>query len=174
MEVLLLPNNSLRIKGKKATIIVDPKKDIPKQIGDAILLLQRGEFDPTRVSEYRIIVSDPGEYEIGGIKMIAVSGDNERFYSLNVDNLDMVLANTSSLSKFKDAVAEPKIAILNADSEVDPEAITAIEPRVVVLYGAYSQSTVRALGKEGVSGVKKYAATKETSLLQETEVVWLV
>lgn len=173
MEVTLLENNTLRIKGKKASIVVDPKKGVAKQSADAILLLKKQGFDETRVSEYRVIIKEPGEYEVGGIKLTGVGEDTAMFYSLNVDNLDMVLANTSTLSKFKEVITEPKIAILNADSEVDAEDITAIEPRVVLLYGQYAKGAVKSLGKEGVPGVKKYASTKESLSEEETQIVWL-
>lgn len=179
MEVALFPNNTLRIKGKRASLVVDPKKGGQKQSADAILLLQNKDFDPSRVSDYRVIVADPGEYEVGGIKMTGVTGDNgtlpagrQVFYNLNVDNLDMILANTSSLSKFKELITEPKVAILNADSEIDLETITAIEPKVVVLYGQYSHSAVKALGKVGVSASKKFVQTSD-KLPQESQVVWL-
>jgi len=172
MEVTLLENQTLRIKGKKSSLVVDPKKGVAKQTADAILLLQKNDFDKTRVSDYRIIVKDPGEYEVGGIKLTGVGEGDSMFYSLNVDNLDMVLANTSTLSKFKEVITEPKIAILNADSEVDAEDITAIEPRVVLLYGEHAKEAAKSLGKEGLPAVKKYTQAKE-SLSEETQIVWL-
>lgn len=172
MEVTLLENNALRIKGKKASLVVDPKKGVTKQTADAILLLGKQEFDPTRVEGARLVVKDPGEYEVGGIKLTGTGDESAMFYNLNVDNLNLVLANVSVLSKFKDAITGPKIAILNADSQLDPEAIAAIEPRVVLLYGQYSKEAVKSLGKEGISGTKKFAPAKEF-LPEETQIVWL-
>jgi hypothetical protein len=172
MEVTLLENNALRIKGKKASIIVDPKKGVPKQTADAILLLQNGEYDPTRVEGARVVVKDPGEYEVGGIKLTGQALDGAIFYNINIDNTDMVLANASTLSKFKDLITEPNIAILNADSEFDPESIAAIEPRVVLVYGEHSKQALKSLGKEEMTGVKKFTQTKE-SLPEETQIVWL-
>lgn len=172
MEVTLLENNCLRIKGKKASIIVDPKKGVQKQTADAILLLEKQEFDPSRVEGSRLTVKDPGEYEVGGIKMTGQGADGSIFYNISVDSTDLVLAQASTLGKFKDAITEPKIAILNADSEIDPETIAAIEPRVVLLYGQHSKEAIKSLGKEGITGVRKFAPAKE-ALAEETQIVWL-
>lgn len=172
MEITLLENNALKIRGKKASLVVDPKKGVGKQTADAILLLKGEEFDPARVDEYRVVVKEPGEYEVGGIKLTGVGEEDSMFYNLNVDNLSMVLANTSTLSKFKEIITEPKVAILNADSEVDAEDITAIEPRVVLLYGEYAKEAVKSLGKEDAQATKKFSQAKET-LPEETQIVWL-
>lgn len=172
MEVVLLGSSTLKIKGKKASLVVDPKKGVPKQEAAAILLLNKSEFDPSRVSEHRVIIAEPGEYEVSGIKMSVNTNHRGIFYSLNVDNIDMVLANTSNLSSFTDKITGPKVAILNVDSEFDAEAIAAIEPRVVLLYGENSESAIKSLGKTGVMPSKKISYTSD-KLPEETQIVWL-
>lgn len=172
MEIALLENNTLKIKGKKATIIVDPKKGLPKQTADGILIFDKGNFDPTRIDENRVVIDEPGEYEVGGIKISGITNGKGIFYSLNVDDLDMVLAKTSTLSKFSDEITEPKVAIINVDSELDSASLAAIEPRVVVLYGEKAEAGIKALGKEGITRTKKFAQTPD-KLPEEMQVIWL-
>src|SRR5258708_36075548 len=92
MDVTLLSEGSLKIKGKKASLIVDPKTKTPKNTEDMILALQ-GEIDPSRVDEYRLVVDDDGEYEVGSVKVTGQSkNDYGMFYNLNIDNTQVILA----------------------------------------------------------------------------------
>ncbi len=169
MEVALVGKDTLKIKGKKASLIVDPKGEIPKTPADAILLLN-GEVDPTRVEEYRVIINDEGEYEVGAIK---ITGISHGIYNLNVDNTQAILGKTSSIGKLSDTSNEAQVAILNVDSELNEAIIASLEAKVVILYGEKANEGLKALGKHDLAATKKFNVAKELSEDSETQIVWL-
>ncbi len=168
MEVTLLDRNCLKIKGKKASLIVDPKSTTPKTSADAILLTD-AEFDPKKVEEYRLIVKEDGEYEVGSIKITASGA----IYSINVDNTQIILAKSSSLNKLSDAANEAEVALVNVDSDLNEGIIAALEAKAVLLYGEKAEEGLKALGKQDLSSVRKYSPGKEATTEEETQILWL-
>ena len=172
MDVALLSQSSLKIKGKKASLIVDPRVKMPKNNADMILALE-GEIDPERVEESRLLINDDGEYEVGSVKVTGQSkGDLGIFYNLNIDNTQIILAKVSTLEKLTDTANEAEVAILNVDSGLNESIIASLEAKVVVLYGEKSQEGMKTLGKNDTPPTKKYAIAKE-KLPDETQIVWL-
>ena len=173
MEVALLDKNTLRIKGKKATLVVDPKSKMAKVEADAIISLENKDFDASRVENYRVVINEPGEYEVSGVKMTALR-DGNVYYGLNVDNTQILLAKTSSLDKLSQDMNEPQVAVLNADSELNDSLVAAIEPRVVILYGEHAEAGAKALGSQNLAPVKKYAITSDKLPEDQQQIiVWL-
>lgn len=171
MDISLLDKNTLRIKGKKATLVVDPKEKMAKTSSDAIIALD-SDFDPKNVTDYRIIINQPGEYEVGGVKMIALGNDN-LYYGLNVDNVQILLAKTSSLPKLPQEMNDPQVAVLNADSELNGSLVAAIEPKIVILYGEHAQTGAAALGSQDLPAVKKFSVTADKLPQDSQIIVWL-
>lgn len=172
MDIALLSESSLRIKGKKASLIVDPQQKMSKNQADMVLLLKDGT-DLTRVEGYRLAVDDDGEYEVGGVKVTA-KGRNDKgiFYNLNVDNTRVILAKVSTLEKLSDTSNEADLAILDVDSGLDEALIASLESKVVVLYGEKASEGIKALGKNDISPTKKMTTAKD-KLPEETQIVWL-
>lgn len=172
MDVTLLSGSSIKIKGKKASLIVDPRAKMPKNTADMVLALQ-GEIDPERVEESRLTINDDGEYEIGSVKITGQSnGDLGIFYNLNIDNTQIILAKVSTLEKLTDTGSEAEVAILNVDSGLNESIIASLEAKVIVLYGEKSQEGIKSLGKNDVTPTKKLTIAKE-KLPDETQIVWL-
>jgi len=76
MEITYLENKCLKIKGKKTVLIFNPNLLISKTVGDVVIFLKDINYDLKKVDEYRLVISGPGEYEIGGIK-ISVKNQKE-------------------------------------------------------------------------------------------------
>lgn len=172
MEVALLSSDSLKIKGKKSSLVVDPKPKMPKTAADTILLLG-GDSDLSRVEEYRLVIKDDGEYEVGSIKITGQSKDSEIYYNLNVDSSQIILAKVSTLEKLSDTSNEAQIAILNVDSSLNESIVASLDASVVVLYGEKAAEGLKSLGKNDLTPTKKYATGKEVAETQETQIVWL-
>lgn len=171
MDVTLLSEGSLKIKGKKATLIVDPKTKMPKTAADMILSLG-DQIDPSRVDEYRLIIDDDGEYEIGSIKVTGLSRSDGIFYNLNIDNTQIILAKVSTLEKLTDTSSEAEVAILNVDSNLNEAIVASLEAKTVILYGEKVTEGIKALGKNDLTPTKKLSIAKE-KLPDETQIVWL-
>ncbi len=171
MEVTLLDSKSLRIKSKHTTFVVDPFDKLSKTSADAILALS-GDYSTEKVSDFRLVIKSPGDYEIGGVKVSGISLDGSTVFNLNVDGIDMLLAKTSSVTKVTDKIEEAEVAVFNADSEINPAVVTALEPRVVILYGEKAEEAAKALGKDTAERIQKFSAV-EGKLPEEMQVVLL-
>lgn len=171
MDVMLIGKSSLKIKGKHASIIVDPAVKMTKTAGDAVLILEKAGTDSERVLDARIVISDPGEYEAGGIKITAVRGGKGMVYNLNVDNVAVLLANVDSLGSVADGVDGSQVTILKIDTEVESSFATAVEANALILYGEKAGEAIKLLGKEPVSTSKFSISSDKTT--EEMQLVWL-
>lgn len=172
VEVALLSPNTLRIKGKKASLVVDPQTKMPKTAADAVILL--GEAgDLARIEESRLVVKDDGEYEVGSIKITADRKDSGLLYQLIVDGQKIILGNASTLMKTVGTANEAEIAILNVDSSLDEALIASLEAKSVLLYGEKAEEGLRALGKNDLAPAKKFTTARESSPEGETQIIWL-
>ncbi len=177
MDINLLDKNTLKIKLKKTNFVVDPKEKTPKTSADAIIALDRESFDATRVADYRIIIKGPGEYEIGGIKLIGYKYDNEfTSYSFITGNISVLVGKVSSLEKILDKIDEHKIAILDVDAKMNPSIVTAIEPNCLVLYGEMVKEGLESLGKEALERKTEQSqklTINEDKLSEEMQIIIL-
>jgi hypothetical protein len=172
MEVSLLDKTSLRIKSKHTSFIVDPFDKLPKTSTEAIIILSNDTIDLSKVTDYRIVVKSPGEYEVGGVKILGIDIDGVTVYGLTIDGLDALLAKTSSVTKISEKLKEYDIAIFNVDSEINQTVVTALEPRIVILYGEKAADAAKTMGKEVAEKVQKFVAAKD-KLPEEMQVVIL-
>lgn len=172
MEVALLDKTSLRIKSKHTNFVVDPLGKLSKTPTDAVLILSDDSVDLSKVMDYRVVIKSPGEYEVGGIKISAIDMDGSTVYGLTIDNVDILLAKTSSVTKVSEKLKEYQIAIFNVDSEINQTVVTALESRVVILYGEKATDAAKALGKEDAQVLQKFSAA-EDKLPEEMQVVLL-
>lgn len=152
MEIALLPKNSLKIKGKHASFIVD-----------------RGQIIKTDA----IVIDGPGEYEIGGIKISGSRSDGEVVYNLNVDGVDVLLGKLSTLEKQQHKLKEQNIVVVDVDSLTNASFVTSLASSVVIFYGEQAPTLIEKFGKENIKNVQKYTAVSgklpaevETVILQ--------
>jgi hypothetical protein len=171
MDVTLLDKTSLRIKSKYANFIVDPFESLSKISSDAVIVLS-DKTDLSRVTDYRVIIKAPGEYEVGGIKISGIDLEGTTVYGLTIDGIDVLLAKTSSISKISEKLKEYEIAIFNVDSEINQSVVTALEPRIVILYGEKAKEAAKAMGKESAEVLQKFSAS-DGKLPEEMQVVVL-
>ncbi|MCL5435102.1 MAG: hypothetical protein M1405_01810 [Patescibacteria group bacterium] len=172
MEVVLLDETSLRIKSKHTNFVIDPFGQLPKTPTDGVIILSADVIDLSKVTDYRVVVKSPGEYEIGGVKISGIDVDGVTVYGLTIDNIDVLLAKASSVTKVSEKLKEYDIAIFNVDAEINQTVVTALEPRVVVLYGEKASEAAKALGKENAEKVQKFTAAKD-KLPEEMQVILL-
>jgi len=172
MDFQILGDDTLRIKGKKVNLAIDPKEKITKFDAEAILLTDK-VFDASRVNDYRVIVEGPGEYEVSGIKITAIKSDGGLIYELVSEGANILVARASALEKTPaDKLDDYKIVVVNADSELNQTVITAMEPRVVVLYGKMKNEGAKKLGSTTTTVSSKFSLS-EDKLPEELEVMLL-
>lgn len=168
MEIALLPQNALRIKGKHATFVVNPQD---KANYDAAILLGKS-FAETTIIEEAVVIRGPGEYEIGGIKMTGTRVDTDVIFSLTVDGVEVLLGTIPALDKLQHKLKEHHIATVLCNSASNVSFITSLASNVIIFYGDEATSVSQAFGKEAVKALQKYQATVD-KLPQEVETVLL-
>lgn len=172
MEVQLISGNCIKIKSKKVTVIIDPSSTIQKTDADAVVSLEK-DFDTKKVNGYRVVVTGPGEYEVAGLKISGVKANGDLVFVLSSDNTNAIVAKASSLkTSLSEKLDEYKIAIINADADLNESVVTAMEPRAVVLYGLKAKEGAKTLGKENSSFSSKISLSEDK--LPEEMVVMLL
>lgn len=172
MEIAFLPGNSLKIKGKQATLIVDPADPKGKITGDAALLLGTSHTAQIFREDVGVVFQGAGEYEIKGVKITGFKAEGETMYTISVDGLSIFVGKVSSSIKAKDKLHEHDIAALFADEVLPQATMGLVNPNVILFYGEKAGENTKAFGKEDVSPVNKYVTTKD-KLPQEKEFVIL-
>lgn len=89
MEIRFLGNQSIYIKGKKESILVNPGKDENlSKLNARIVAFTNNDFDNMGLENEKVILRGPGEYEIGGIEVLGVNGGNgDTIYVMVVDGV---------------------------------------------------------------------------------------
>lgn len=160
MEIAYLGNDSLRIKGKQGALVLDPVNS--KAEADAVLFSTK---NPQKLTfsglGSRLTIAGPGEYEVAGIKVSTTISDVSLIHTIKVDNVTVVVGDSAAISKVHDKLSEPHIVVAKATDGALSSAVTALAPRVVVLYGEKAKTEAKSLGKEDVKEVNKHVTTLE-------------
>lgn len=160
MDISAIKGNSIRLKGKQVTFVVDPSKQIPKTASDAIILFgANNDIDISRVTDFRIIIDGPGEYEVGKVKITGTKTPKGTLYRFSIDNMNIILGSATDTKTEGFSICE--IAIINTANDFSESFITDLEPKMVILYGEKKVELAKALGVENVTPVSKITVTKD-------------
>lgn len=169
MEVSFVSPAAIRIKGKQASLVVDPFGGKTKFVADGVVLLQQPD-ENTDVEGSRLTIAGPGEYEVGGIKVTGIGNTGNTCFYITIDAVQVLVAKVSSLTA-KENLRDVDMAILLSDGLIDQSILATVTNSVALFYGTQAAENVKALGKES-SPVQKYVTTKD-KLPTEMEVVLL-
>lgn len=171
MDIAIVKENCIKLKGKQATFIVDPMEGMPKTSADAIILLDGGrDAGIERATDFRMIIDGPGEYEVGGVKISGIKTPKGTLYRLSVDGISIILgcATDAEMEGFNVA----QVAVVNTASNFNESFVTAMEPKITVLYGKGNVEAAKALGAESVSLTPKLTIVKD-KLPEKMEIIAL-
>lgn len=171
MDIAVIGKNSIKLKGKNVTFVVDPAAGMPKISADAVILLNgKDNIDISRVTDCRIVIGGPGGYEVGGAKISGTATPKGTLYRLSIDDLSIIIgcATDAKVEGFNTC----QIAVVNTDTDFSESFVTALEPKIAVLYGEKKTESAKALGAENVASVSKVTITKD-KLPEKMEVVVL-
>lgn len=155
MEIVFLPGESLKIKGKHVTFVVDPKE---KSTYDAAIILNFF-IEELSVQSDAVIINGPGEYEISGAKISGTRNGEEVIYKLNIDGVDILLGRLGSLEKQQHRLNEQNIVVAYVDKATNASFVTSLASNVVIFYGEKANSLTGTFGKENIKTVQRYTAT---------------
>lgn len=171
MDTIFLGGKSLKIKGKNGAIIVNPTSSIGKSEADAIIYTSNSaDLNDSKVVGSRISIKNPGEYELGGIKVLVISKDKDLVSLIDIDNVKILIGDGLAVEKNHDKTEGFDIAVINADNEFDYSVISSLEPKVLIVYGEKKNFVLKSLGKEDTEKSTKFSTTSE-KLPSEMQVV---
>lgn len=181
MEITYLAHSCFEIKTKELSLIIDPfdaragVKKMPNLKCDALLLTHHHEDHANLdiVSNYRLLVESPGEYEIAGLSIMGFptfhdeSEGSERgpntVYLMEDENNNNILhlgdlgheLSKQTLEKLPDidVLLIPVGGVYTIDAEKASKVIASLEPKIVV--PMHYQTPTLDLGVQ-LDGVEKF------------------
>ena len=170
MDITLVAPEAIKIKGKTISFLVEPRDTKGKLAADAVITFDKSFIETTHIDGTRVIIAGPGDYEVGGVKVLGVKSLVTSLYYVALDNVAVLVAKASAL-RSKEVIKDADVVILFADTPVDTSLLATLNPRVVLFYGPQSQENIKLLGKEATP-TTKYTTTKD-KLPSEMEAVVL-
>ncbi len=159
MEVTVQGKVSLKIKGKHASIQVNP---IDKSGGyNAAILIANPPKSSLKLLDEIVVIDGPGEYEAGGIKISGIRADGVTAYSLSVDGVEVLLGDVKTLEKLHPKLKEHTIAIVYTPEEANVSFATALASSALLFYGEKSNAVIDTLAKDEKKVLPKYQITAE-------------
>lgn len=179
MEISYIGHSCFKIKDKTISLVIDPYDPkigykLPKLSCD-VLLVTHDHFDHNNiagVSDYRLLVDGPGEYEIGGCHIYgrAVNHDDKdggergktTMYLINIDGIDILHLGDLGCELSQEELEKiPNVDVLmipvggkyTLDAETAVKVISAIEPSYVL---PMHYKTADLTGIEGLSGIDEF------------------
>lgn len=173
MEVTLLTQDSIKIKGKNSSFVVDPTTQLRvKTQADAVIVLTKVlDYSLSKIEESRVVIQGPGEYEVGGVKITGARADSNFSYNFLIDGIDVFLTSVLAISKIKEP-RDYNMLIVQVNSVIDESLIAAFSPNIVVLYGEKAEEVFNVLGANKKTKTSKLTLKKE-QLPTEMEVILL-
>jgi hypothetical protein len=160
VDISIIEGNCIKFKGKKTTFVVDPAGKMPKTASDAIILLNGFDnIDISRVTDSRIVIDGPGGYEVGGVKISGVKTSKGTLYKLFIDDMVVILGTAAEVKA--EGYNNCQVAVVNTTGDFNESFVTALEPKITVLYGEKKIESAKALGAESVTPVSKFAIAKD-------------
>jgi virulence-associated protein VagC len=114
MEIKRLQGESLLIKSKNETVVINPlEKDWNKFSGRVVIFTDKKKDFLGFVND-KVVIVGAGEYEVGGIEVVGINGMNgDVVYVLNVDGIKVgVLGNLSEILSEKKVEKIPEMDVL--------------------------------------------------------------
>lgn len=148
MEISLINSTSVKMKGKNASLIIDPTS---KQDADIVIATKPLDvLALDKVEGVRLIISGPGEYEAGGISVTGKLTKGNILYHI-IDGSRVLFTTSAGVASVPDD-EEYDCLLIEVIGELKEDAFASKNAKCVVLFGDLAQVTV--------SDEKKEQATK--------------
>ena len=172
MEISKVSGNTIKIKGKNATIVVDPVSTLSGQANAVLLMSKKSETSFPKIEDLHLTINGEGEYEVGGIKITGINVGDDVVYIGEVDGGRFVLGQSGAIEKALSKFDETQVLIVNAGQNFNTSIVSTLSPSAFVVYGEGSTQALKALGREGIQKVSKYSI-KSDKLPEEAEFISL-
>jgi hypothetical protein len=107
MEIKILENQSVYLKGKKENVLINPDKDRRDdgKYPSRIFLFTAEKYDGMGFEGDKILIRAPGEYEVGGVEINGYNSGNENtLFVIHIDGIKLVF-----LGDLEEALSDKRI-----------------------------------------------------------------
>lgn len=160
MDIFFYGQAMFKLKGKSATVFIDPYKEeftglkLPKDLSANVALSTHDHDDHNNVdaiTDTVLKISGPGEYEVNGVSITGVSTyhDKEKgaqrgrntVYNISIDGLNIVhlgdLGHTLSEAEIEeigatDILLVPVGSVYTIDAKTASDVVSQLEPKIVI------------------------------------------
>lgn len=137
MDILLVKNNSIRIRGNTTTVVTDPISKVEAQI----VLLTNGEYDLSKVEGTRLVIEGPGEYEIGGLSVVAKRVKENLIFDI-ADQSRVLIAPASAVSGIQ-GDDEYDAILIKLNEKINTDSFSSLNAKSFILYGDLNLLTLK-------------------------------
>ena len=191
MDIYWYGQSFFKIKGKSATVVIDPFSPqstgfkLPKDLSADIALSTRSHPDHNclkAVDGNPVQIAGPGEYEVKGVAITGVQSGTNTVFNVQIDNLNIVHLGDLGHELTDEQVEEIGVADIllipvgnnrSLGAKEAAEVVSQLEPRVVIPMNYDNvDGFLKEMGVESASPLVRLSIVKD-KLPQETEVVLL-
>lgn len=149
MEISFIAPDSLKIKGKNASVVFDPGGKADAEIVVATKPLDALSFE--KVNGVRLIISGPGDYEAGGISVSGKSQKGQVIYTIT-EGMKIAFSDSKTADLLPDDEQYDAVIIHVTDAFLD-ETLSSVSAKTILLYGDLSLATVKSENTEKAAKV---------------------
>lgn len=149
MEIQLLSSDSIKIKGKNASVVFDPNSKTDAEI--VIVTKASGSLALDKVTNTRLMISGPGEYEAGGISISGKKVKDKVIYTL-IESMKIAVTSSDVAGELPDD-EDFDAVVVHVASGFSDEVLGPISSKCTVLYGDLAQATIKSENQEKVNKV---------------------
>lgn len=164
MEVALVGKNSVRIKGKKINLFIDPEVGIKNAQSEDEAKLPRevaieliGEIDSKIKDFFSLVIFGPGEFESAGVKTKVIRVDNSLVCNSVIDRVNILIGKLSGLEKVQAKFDDQNMAIVYVDKVENASFVTSLASNVIILYGDKAGELASTFGEGSFNKSSKYS-----------------
>ena len=131
MEITRLTDTSVKIKTKTASLVIDPNM---KAEAEVILTVVPGEVNESVITNNRIVIDGPGDYEIMDVAIQGVKYGDFLGYKIDDGIARLLIAPSTAIDKVKDEEGISAL-LIKAVEAFDIEKVTSFSPSVCLVFG---------------------------------------
>lgn len=128
MEISRLSDNSIKIKTKNSTFIIDPDAKSPEA---DVFVYTVHEKD---IADGRLAIEGPGEYEIGGVYVKGENVSDHLVYEFHDETKKLLVVSSPSSIKNLDTEDYP-VVVIKASEKIESATLATIGAELVIVYG---------------------------------------
>lgn len=155
MEVLKVTGSSVKLKGKNASIIIDPVGKSDAEIVIATQSLDSLALD--KVDGKRLVIAGPGEYEVGGISVTGIQTKGGVIYQI-LDHTKVMFAPSSAIAFVPDD-EDFDCLLIKVAGDLPKDSLGPINTKCTVLFGEVSALTLGEVEEASKINLKKSVET---------------